>query len=78
MTLANQFALQLYPIHARHLHVANQAIGVIQPVRFQNASADANWSTAYPRDRMKLAVAWRNGSLSSTIAITGIAHSAST
>jgi hypothetical protein len=29
MTLGNQFALQLYPIHARHLHVANQAIGVI-------------------------------------------------
>jgi hypothetical protein len=37
---------------------------------FKNASADVNWSTAYPR--VKLAVAWRNGSLSSTIAITGI------
>jgi len=35
MTLGNQFTLQFYPIHARHLHVTDQAIGVIQAVRFQ-------------------------------------------
>ena len=29
MTLGNQFVLQLYPIHTRHLHVGNQAIGVM-------------------------------------------------
>ena len=38
---------------------------------FKNASADANWITAYPRDRMKLVVARRNESSSSTIATTG-------
>jgi hypothetical protein len=38
---------------------------------FKNASADANWSTAHPRDRMKLVVARRNDSSSSTIAIKG-------
>jgi len=72
MTLGNQFTSQLYPIHTRHLHVANQAIGVIQPVRFQERFGDANSSTAYPRHRIKLTVAGRSGSLSSTIAITGI------
>ena len=35
MALVNQFVLQLYPIHARHLHIANQAIGVMQLIRFQ-------------------------------------------
>jgi hypothetical protein len=35
MTLRNQFTLQLHPIHARHLHVTDQAIGVTQAVRFQ-------------------------------------------
>jgi hypothetical protein len=38
---------------------------------FKNASADANWSVVYPRERMKLVVARRNESSSSTIAITG-------
>jgi len=35
MTLGNQFTLQFHPIHARHLHVTDQAIGVMQAVRFQ-------------------------------------------
>ena len=72
MTLANQFALQLYPIHTRHLHVANQAIGVIQPVRFQERFSGCKLKHRIPKSRMKLMVAWRNGSLSSTIAITAI------
>jgi hypothetical protein len=72
MTLGNQFALQLYPIHTRHLHVANQAIGVIQLVRFQERFSGCKLEHCYPRDRMKLTVAWQNDSLSSTIAITGI------
>jgi hypothetical protein len=39
---------------------------------FKNASADANWTIVYPSDRMKLIVARRKESSSSTIAITGI------
>ena len=35
ITLGNQFTLQLYPIHARHMHVAYQAIRFMQAVRFQ-------------------------------------------
>ena len=43
----------------------------LSTVYFKNDSADAKWSTAYPRDRMKLVVARRNESSSSTIAIRG-------
>src|SRR5262249_60536562 len=37
-----------------------------------NASADGNAAAEYPRERVKLIVAWRNDSSSSTIAITGV------
>ena len=76
MTLCNQFALQFYPIHARHLHVANQALGVIQPVRFQERFSGCKLEHCIPKRSNEARGAWRNGSLSSTIAITGIAHSA--
>ena len=33
MALSNQLILQFYPIYARHLHIANHAIGVMQVVR---------------------------------------------
>ena len=49
MTLSNQFALQLYPIHARHLHVANQAIGVMQPVRFQERFGGCKLQRCIPK-----------------------------
>ena len=49
MTLCNQFALQLYPIHARHLHVANQALGVIQPVRFQERFSGCKLEHCIPK-----------------------------
>ena len=68
--LNNQFILQLQTIHAGiWTSLITQWVSCKRP-DFKKASADANWSTAYPRDRMKFVVAQRNESSSSTIAIS--------
>ena len=71
MTLRNQFTLQLHPIHARHLHVTDQAIGVMQAVRFQERVSGRKLDNRISQRSNELIVAWRNESSSSTIAITG-------
>ena len=48
MTLGSQFTLQLYAIHARHLHVADQAICFMQAVRFQERLSGCKLDNCIP------------------------------
>ena len=72
MAIRDQALLQLDSAHTWHHHVGNQARRIVLAIGAQIFISGGERLTMYPNDRMRLRVASRTDSSSSTMEITGV------